>query len=192
MNFKYIDYYRCKYKSKVKEIYINSFPKNERFPFWILKNCSKKGNVLFNAILDNDKIIGMEYIIKYDKDTAYLMYLAINENKRGKGYGSKLLGELAEKYKTIILSIERPNKDFEESKEKRKKFYLKNGFYETNKFIQDNGVEYEILCTNKNYDVTKEDLEKRYTKMTKSFLMRYLIGKIFNMNNIDIEEEENI
>ena len=38
-------------------------------------------------------------------------YLAIDENQRKKGYGSKILKDLREKYKTIILSIERPHKD---------------------------------------------------------------------------------
>lgn len=167
----------------IKKIYINSFYKDERFPFWILKHCSKEKNVTFNAILDNDKIIGMEYIINYE-NIAYLMYLAIDENQRKKGYGSKILKDLIEKYKTIILSIERPKRDLNNNKQIRKNFYLRNGFFETNKFIKDNGVEYEILCTNKNYCVTKEDLQKRYTKMTNSATMKYLIGRLFNVYNI--------
>lgn len=183
MNLKYIDYFKCKHKNEIKLIYVNSFPKEERFPFWILKYCSKEKNVLFNAILDNDKLIGMEYIIMYE-NTAYLMYLAIDENQRKKGYGSKILKDLREKYENIILSIERPNKDLNDKKQTRKNFYLRNGFYETNKFIKDNGIEYELLCTNKDYNVTKEDLEKRYMKMTDSTIMRCLIKKLFNVNNI--------
>ena len=183
MNLKYIDYFKCKYKKEIKKIYTNSFPKEERFPFWLLKYCSKEKNVLFNVILDNDKLIGMEYIITYE-NTAYLMYLAIDENQRKKGYGSTILKDLREKYETIILSIERPNKDLNNNQEARKKFYIRNGFFETNKFIRDNGIEYEILCTNQDYDVTKEDLEKRYMKMTNSNILKYLIGKIFNVFDI--------
>lgn len=183
MNLKYIDYFASEHKKQIKDIYVNSFPKDERFPFWILKNCSKEKNVLFNVILDNNKVIGMEYIINYE-NTAYLMYLAIDENQRGKGYGSKILEDLIKKYETIILSIERPNEDLDDNREMRKKFYLRNGFFETNKFIQDNSIEYEILCTNKDYDITKEDLEKRYIKMTSSTIMKFLIGRIFNVYNI--------
>lgn len=180
MNLKYIDYFIFNRKNEIKELYINSFPKNERFPFWLLKYCSKRDNVLFNIILDDDKLIGMEYIIRYD-NIAYLMYFAIDKNNRGNGYGSKVLKNLIKKYETIILSIERPNKDLDD-KERRKKFYLKNGFIETNKFIEDNGVEYEILCTNKEYDITEENMEKRYIKMSDSTIIKYLIRKIFNVH----------
>lgn len=183
MNLKYIDYLVSKHKDKIKKLYMNSFPKDERFPFWILKHCSKEKNVVFNVILESDKLIGMEYIINCE-NYAYLMYFAVDKNQRENGYGTKILEDLKKKYETIILSIERPNKDLNDNSEKRKKFYLKNGFYETNKFIEDNGVQYEILCTNKNHAITKEKLEERYTKMTDSIIMKWLIGKLFNVYDI--------
>ncbi len=184
MKLEYIEYFKSKHKSEIKKLYIKSFPKSERFPFWILKQCSKQENVSFNAILDDDKLIGMQYIITYENMT-YLMYFAIEENRRRNGYGSKVLEDLMKKYETIILSIERIKEDLRGNKERRKSFYIRNGFIETNKFIKDAGIEYEMLCTNKNYNITKEDLEKRYTKMTDSKIMKYIIGKMFNVYNIN-------
>ena len=182
MNLKYVDYFKSNNKDDSKRIYIESFPKSERFPFWMLKNCAKEENVVFDVIIDNDKVIGMEYLINYDNIT-YLMYLAIDEKQRHKGYGSKVLKDLIEKYKIIILSIERPRKNLENS-ENRKNFYLRNGFNETNKFIVDSGVEYEILCTKKDYNITKEILQNRYNRMSNSTIMKYLIRKTFD-NNIN-------
>lgn len=179
MNFKYIDYFASKHKNEIKKLYMNSFPKNERFPFWLLKHCSKEKNVVFNVILEGNKLIGMEYIIHYE-NISYLMYLAVDKSQRDKGYGSQILKDLSQEYNTIILSIEKANKDVKDDKQKRKDFYLRNGFNETNKFIQDNEVEYEVLCTNKEYDITEKMLKKRYDKMTNSFMIKYIIGKIFN------------
>lgn len=187
MDLTYINYFKSAHKHNIKNIYKHSFPKEERFPFWILKHCSKGENVIFYSILDKDKVIGMAYIVTYDT-IAYLMYLAVDENLRGKRYGSKILEDFKKKYKTVILSIERPNKDVEDNRKTRKQFYLRNGFFETNKFMEDTGVEYEILCTNKDHNITKEDLEKRYSKMANSTITKYLIGKIFDMQPIDFIE----
>lgn len=177
MKLKYMKYSNSMYKTNAKKLYIKSFPKEERFPFWILKKCSKEKNVVFNIILDNDKFIGIEYIITYDS-IAYLMYFAIDENLRENGYGSKILKDLIERYEIVILSIEKVNQ-LNNNSIKRKQFYLRNGFYETNKFIKDNGIEYEVLCTNKDYNITKETLEKRYNKMSTSVIMKYLINRVF-------------
>lgn len=179
MNLKYIDYFVSEHKNEIKKLYMNSFPRDERFPFWILKHCSKEKNVVFNVILEGNKLIGMEYIINYE-NISYLMYLAVDKSQRDKGYGSQILKDLNQEYSTIILSIEKTNKDLKDDKQKRKDFYLRNGFNETNKFIKDNEIEYEVLCTNKGYDITEKMLKKRYDKMTNSFMIKYIIGKIFN------------
>lgn len=88
------------------------------------------------------------------------------------------------KYRNVILSIEKASEECNDNKLKRKEFYLRNGFISSNKYIIDNGVKYEILITNKKYNITKETLEKRYIRMTKSKLIKYLISKMFNVYNI--------
>lgn len=183
MNYTYVDYFKYKYKNKVKKLYFKSFPRNERFPFGILKYCSKGKNVLFNIALDKEEMVGLAYLVDC-KDFVYLMYLAVDEGKRGCGYGSKILKDLTSKYGNVILSIERPQNNVNDEKLRRKNFYLKNGFYETNKFILDNKVEYEILCTNSDYEITEENLKQRYTKMENNKFINYVISKIFNTYNI--------
>lgn len=178
MNLKYLNYHE--YKDSIKKIYLESFPKEERFPFWILKHSINQNKSILNAIIDDDKFIGMEYIVNCE-DSFYLMYFAINKDLRNKNYGSNVLKDLKNKYKTIFLSIEKPNNGLSK---RRKNFYLRNGFYETNKYYIDNSVEYEILCTNKNYKITEEILKKRYNNMSNSQVVKSIIGKIFNMNNI--------
>lgn len=152
MNLKYIDYFESRNKLKIRRIYNQSFPKSERFPFWILIKCSESNDILFSEISDDDKTIGIEYAIK-NNGSVYLMYFAIDETMRNKGYRSLILKDLIEKYNTIILSIEKVEENNIIAK-KRKEFYLRSGFKETKKYIEQDGVYYELLCSN-NYNITK-------------------------------------
>lgn len=178
MNFKYVDFLISNDKKLIKKMYCESFDKEERLPFWLLKKCSKENNVKFNAIYYNNKLIGFQYIIEYD-NIAYLMYLAIEKNERNRGYGSKILKDLNKSYKSVLLCIEKPIEKILDIKYERKKFYLRNGFVSTDKYIIDNNVEYELLCSNSNLNITSEILEKRYTMMTTSNILKFIISKIY-------------
>ena len=87
MILKYTSYFLVKDKKKIKNIYINSFNKDERFSFLILEKCAKEKNVEFNVVYDNNDLIGFYYIVNYG-DVSYLMYFAVDITKRNKGYGS--------------------------------------------------------------------------------------------------------
>ena len=183
MILKYTSYFLVKDKKKIKNIYINSFNKDERFSFFILEKCAKEKNVEFNVVYDNNDLIGFYYIVNYD-DVSYLMYFAVDINKRNKGYGSMILSNLRKKYNNILLCTEFANKNVNDEKLSRRNFYLKNGFFSSNKFIIDNNVKYEILTTNKDYPITEEVLRKRYINMTRSKFIKLIIGKKFNVDNI--------
>lgn len=173
MNFEYVSY--PQYKENIKKLYLDAFPKNERFPFWILKHSIKKGKAELNAIVDKDTFIGMNYMVNCD-DSFYLMYFAIDKELRNNNYGSKVLQDLNEKHNTIFLSIEKPK---DELSKRRKNFYLRNGFYETKMSCTEAGVDYEILCNNKNYNITEEIHKKRYDNMTNSKIVKLCMKIIF-------------
>ena len=185
MSLKYVDY--NKYINQIEELYLNSFSDDERFPFWILEECSKEKNSDLYAVIDNDKFIGMSYIINCG-NAYYLMYLAVEPSLRNKKYGSKILTDLKEKYKTLFLSIDIPIDDISVS---RKNFYLRNGFYETNKFYEDTGVTYEVLCTNDEYEITGDIMKMRYTNMTNNSKLLEEISNIFNVNAINLKDKKN-
>ena len=84
MNLKYIN--NDKYMNEIEKLYLKSFLKDERFSFWILEECSKENNSDLYAIIDNDKFIGMCYIINCT-NAYYLMYLAVEPHLGNKNYG---------------------------------------------------------------------------------------------------------
>lgn len=72
---------------KVKELYEGSFPKNERIPINLLLRKAKKDFIEFLVIYDNDVFVGFTYLITRE-DLTYVLYIAIDNKIRSKGYGS--------------------------------------------------------------------------------------------------------
>lgn len=173
------------YKDSIEKIYLESFPEDERFPFWILEECSKENNSDLLAIVDNGVFVGMSYIVNCN-DAYYLMYLAVVPNLRNKNYGSHILIDLKEKYKTLFLSIDEP---INELNIRRKNFYLRNGFYDTNKYYEDTGVNYEVLCTNPEYEITNENMQMRYTNMTNNPKLFEIIANTFNAAYVNLKDK---
>ncbi|GAB3044210.1 GNAT family N-acetyltransferase [Virgibacillus ainsalahensis] len=156
---------------KVKNLYINEFPKYERLPFWLLIYKSKKKNSDFYAIYDDSEYVGLLYLTYY-KDIVYVFYLAIDPSQQSKGYGSKILQYLRKIYKDkrLLLNIEKVDSsaDNYEQRFKRKRFYEKNGFKNTNFEIEKKDIVYEILY------LGEEVYEYEYHALFKSYLGRIL------------------
>ncbi len=111
MDFNYVDFLSSRDKKLIKKLYYESFDIDERFPFWLLKKCSKEKNIKFNVIYNKDKVIGFQYIIEYD-NIAYLMYFAVKKSQRNNGYGSEILKKLNKSYKNILLCLKKQMKKY--------------------------------------------------------------------------------
>ena len=183
MTLKYIK--NEEYKNKIEKLYLESFPEEERFPFRILEECSKEDNSDLLAILDNGRFIGMCYLVNCN-NAYYLMYLVVEPELRSQNYGSIILTDLKEKYKTLFLSIDEPIDDLSI---RRKNFYLRNGFYDTNKYYEDTGVNYEVLCTNPEYEITNDNMKMRYTNMTNNPELSNVIANTFNADFVNLKNK---
>ena len=150
----------------------------KEFPFWILEECSKENNSDLYGIIDNDKLIGMCYLVNCS-NAYYLMYLAVEPNLRNQNYGSRILMDLKEKYKVLFLSIDSP---VDNISVRRKNFYLRNGFYDTNKFYEDTGINYE-------YEITDDIMKMRYTNMTNNYKLFEVMSNTFNIGLVNLKNK---
>jgi len=119
--------------NRVEKLYEETFLAEERQPFWILKRRAKQGKAEQWNIYNEETWIGWIYIIKLNgKNCIYIYYFAIDPQYRGKGYGTKVLKLILEKYKEykIILALEDWKEDTEDQEQriKRHNFYKKFGF----------------------------------------------------------------
>ena len=157
-----------RYYNKLKHLYEHAFPSEERPPLSMLLEMS---NSKMYAVEDNDEFIGLVSIVIYS-DLVYVFFLAVKKRYRHKGYGSKILKDINDKYvdKRIFLLAEDPDipSDNQEERNNRIKFYNHNGMKATGNKINEYGVNYIFLSNGK--DVSKEDFLR---------VMKYITGDFF-------------
>ena len=186
IKLKYISYHLIKDdKKKVKKLYVDAFPIEERCPLNILLKHTKDKRGEFLAIYDQEKFIGLIYNIVY-KDIVYIYYLAIEEKFRHQGYGTKVLNDIKVMYanKRIILMAETLDEKADNYQERvnRNKFYSKNGFVYQGYTVMEFEVVYDMLGYS-NKKVSKKEFKE---------LIKYYFGLISYLfiykRNTDIEK----
>lgn len=132
---------------EVKKIYKQSFLKEERVIMPYLFYLLKKENANFWAYYIDNNLCGMSFILT-DENFAFIFYFAIKKDFQNQGIGSKILESIKKVFNNKIIVLNCLIKD-DELFLKRKKFYKKNGFVDTNYILSDKNNKYNIYATNR-------------------------------------------
>lgn len=155
---------------EVLEIYKKSFPKVEQFPILLLRLMSHLKGINSVAFYDDNKLCGFSYFL-VNEETVFILFLAVNDKIRSKGYGSRIISWIKDNYpnRKIFLDVEKleDNAVNEDQRIKRIEFYKRNGIFQTNQFFTYGNVIYEILCTDKGFN--KEDYNRNLVSYFKIF-----------------------
>ncbi len=131
-----------------KQLYLTAFPKEERAPWLLLKHRAAQGRADALEALDDGKFAGLAYVVTLD-DMAYLFYLAVAGEQRGRGTGGKIIAALRERYPDKRLFLAREQLDRTAAnypqRESRHRFYLKNGFEDWGTLIKEGPVTYDVM-----------------------------------------------
>ena len=124
----------------VKKLYKEAFPIRERMPFSRLIKLQKNNIIKMFAAYENGEPCALAITCTGSK-SVLLMYLAVDDNKRGQGLGSKIIPTLCETFphRNLLLEIEKPDEN-KPMTVRRKKFYLRCGLRETGTEISLAGV----------------------------------------------------
>ena len=178
---------------KFKKLYIKSFPAEERAPYLLLLNRAKKKKAdMFAAVDENgDEFMGILYMLS-DEKIAYIFYLAVSEEKRGKGIGGEILSAMKEHYngKRIFLARERIEKNSGNFAEriKRREFYIRNGFTDYHdRFIREGIVVYAFMGIGG--AVSREEYETLITDWIGNFLRKTVRLEIIEENTEEYNED---
>ena len=116
---------------QVKALYESAFPANERIPIkHLLDNKIKRE---FWAFFDGDLFCGFSNSISHG-DITNIVYFAVVPELRSCGYGSKILQAIRRQHPdtriVVDIEVEEDSKDAEEleRRNRRRDFYLRNGF----------------------------------------------------------------
>ena len=116
---------------QVKALYESAFPANERIPIkHLLDNKIKRE---FWAFFDGDLFCGFSNSISHG-DITNIVYFAVVPELRCRGYGSKILQAIRRQHPNtrivVDIEVEEDSKDAEEleRRNRRRDFYLRNGF----------------------------------------------------------------
>ena len=143
---------------KLRRLYLTAFPKIERHPVTELFSASARGKAEFLQFTDAGEFIGLAYMIVRGS-VAFLLYLAVDDSKRNKGYGSAILDTIRKRYDglDVVLLIESLHEkcDNMDIRIRRKGFYLRNGFHDTGLLQASCGGEanYDILNTKEAFNI---------------------------------------
>lgn len=135
-------------EKKLKNLYNSAFPAEERAPFGLLMSRIKKGRAEMLAAFDGEEFIGFAYTV-CNEEIVYLFYLAIEESKRGRGYGSLILNGVKKKYRGRRIFLAREQLDSSaanyQQRISRHEFYLHRGFEDLPMCIKEASVVYDVM-----------------------------------------------
>lgn len=131
---------------EIKRLYESAFPYKERLP--ILDLLEKRKETIFCTVYENELLCGLFCLLSF-RSITHIAYLAVMESYRNKGYGAKILQKIHEMkpQDRMIADIEMENSMADNCKQRtrRKKFYIRNGYQETDIFYTWQDVQYQIL-----------------------------------------------
>lgn len=178
ITLKRINFFSPDYR-KISRLYRTAFPADERAPMWFMALRSERENVDFWGLYADGKWVGLAYVISEGK-ASYLFYLALSEELRGKGLGSKAMESLKKHYagQRLFLALEQLDESADNyaERQKRRQFYLKNGLKPLPLTIREATVTYDVMGTG---DVKPEEYE--------SMMKKYLgtASRLVSMNIAD-------
>ncbi len=157
-----------------------AFPRNEQVPYLLLRLLTLHKDVHLRTFAEESQLCGIVYTIEDDK-YIFVLYLAVVDQFRAKGYGSQILQWLkANTTKVIVLNVESTETSAPNAlqREKRIAFYKRNGITDTNHTFAEGGERYTVLSS----DCTRFNA-REYEKLMKRFSLGLCRRKIYDIND---------
>ncbi|TGY66449.1 GNAT family N-acetyltransferase [Dubosiella muris] len=145
--------------ANIQSLYRHSFPPNERKDLVKLIDDDRFAKVV--SFHDEAQWVGFASLLIV-RSIVHIIYFCVEPKLRDKGYGSRILQTIqtAHPDQAILVDIETIHEhiDNREQRVRRKAFYLRNGYQETNIQYTWQNESYEILSAQKT--ITPDDFQR--------------------------------
>lgn len=169
-----------KFSKHCKKAYKKSFPFFERFSLFVIKKSLKKNNSKIIEYFVNNLFIGFVIVTETDKSCS-IAFFAVLSPFRNKGYGSKILSDLKNKYRNIFLLAKYVDENSSINDRKRIDFYHKNDFFEQKMGVKEFKTKFFIMTTGKN-EISIPEYERHILLLANNWYLRCVINpKYFNI-----------
>ncbi|MDO5847072.1 MAG: GNAT family N-acetyltransferase [Methanocorpusculum sp.] len=143
------------------EIYYYSFPENEQTDISHLPEVLPPAMQFEEwALVYESRTVGY-LVVFFTDEIAYLLHLAVAEECRGKGFGSRAIESFNRKFAShlVFFSVETPSEAAENQQQRlaRIRLYERNGYRLSGIGILDNGNPLSVMCRS---TATEEDIRK--------------------------------
>lgn len=139
-----------------KNIQLSSFDRKELVPMWLLHLMAKSKHANYLGIYDGDEPIAITFTIE-STEMVYLLYVAVREDLRNRGYGSEIVRSILKHAngRELSLNAEYPGEDApdDDIRTRRLRFYERLGIYQSGWGCTSVGISYAVLSTNKELNI---------------------------------------
>ena len=139
---------------QAKQLYLEAFPKEERLPWWLLRLNARRQGIDLTAFVEDGSMVGFTASVTTAR-MHFLLFFAVPEHCRGCGYGSAILAQLRQQHKAVTLNVELldPAAENFPQRQRRFRFYGRNGFFDTGYHVWEVGGKFRVLATTPSLDV---------------------------------------
>ena len=141
-------------RRQAKQLYLEAFPKEERLPWWVLRLNSLRHGIDLTAFVEEGAMAGFTASVTTGR-MHFLLFFAVPETSRGCGHGSAILTQLRQQHAAVTLNVELLDPEAENypQRQRRFRFYQRNGFFDTGYHVWEVGGKFRVLATQPELDV---------------------------------------
>ena len=146
---------KAEHITEIEKLNLEAFPAEEQIPVCDLVRMAQQDNYAVLAAYEEERFIGFAFLA-VNKPSVYLFLLAVSAPLRSKGYGGKIVQSVCRFYPgcQLVVDIQRTDVPCDNLPQrlKRREFYLRSGFHPTNRYLQFNGMDFELLCSSPTFN----------------------------------------